>query len=283
MLKKYINRLTPVIKTVAWFLRANESDLKITPKSLQGTNMDYTKFIVLAHARSGSSMVIGTLRKHPNVIGFGELFLSQRVVFNIKDFNNNSGKLLYLRNKYPTNFLEESIFTYYRKDVEAVGFKLFPEQLEKSHFRIIWKWLAANKDIKIILLRRENLLATYTSLLVAVKTGTYGMTTKSKRTNATVTIDYKKCLHEFQKQKTHHDNITERLKGHDVLEVSYEEMIKNIDAHTTKFQNFLNVKSHPIKINTVKNEVRSLSEVITNYEDLRNKFSNTEWSYLFDE
>ena len=141
-----------------------------------------------------------------------------------------------------------------------------------------------NKDIKIILLTRRNLLATYTSLLIAKKTGTFRIiNNESQRTDATVTINYDKCLNEFQKRKIYHEKALKQLKDHDLIEVNYEDMVSNLNEYFKEFQRLLGIDVHPLPIRSIKKETRPLSKVITNYSELREKLLNTEWEYLFEE
>lgn len=270
------------IKQLFWSIVFKPSELESLSAPLRGPNTNYRKFIVLAHPRSGSSMVIAALRKHPNIVAFGELFVMNRIGFNMAGYDNQSGKLQYLRDRLTAEFLDRYIFSPYSIDTHAVGFKLFPEQASKRKYQQLRDWLASNKDVKIILLSRRNLLATYTSLRMARLTGKYGINDPAERSKATLTIDYSRCLEEFEKRKRNHEDILELTKGHDVLEVCYEDMISDMDQYFAKCQEFLGVDIHPLPIEKVKQEVRPLSEVIDNYAELRERFSKTEWKYLFE-
>jgi len=63
----------------SWFAEAlpSPSVFDGQARALTGPNRTYKKFIVLGHQRSGSSLVIRSLRAHPQVVGFGELFLAR--------------------------------------------------------------------------------------------------------------------------------------------------------------------------------------------------------------
>jgi hypothetical protein len=227
-------------------------------------------------------MMINTLREHPQIVAFGELFVRSRIGFNVDGYNNHSAKLLYLRNKYPIDFLEHYIFSSYRKDIKAVGFKLFPDQLNMSNFRCLWQWIEQERDIKVILLTRHNLLAMYTSFLVARKTRKFGIKNELQRKNITVTIDPEKCIAAFQKRKKYNEKIRECIKNHEILEVTYENFIMDIPAHFRELQKFLTADVQELQLSNVKQNVRPLSLVITNYDELRRRLSETEWKYCFE-
>jgi len=281
MLQRYLKKMTMRLNDAVWSLRVHPSLFDDRPQFFPGPSRNYHKFVILSHQRAGSSMVIGALATHPQIVAFGELFIPKRIGFNIEGYDNDSAKLLYLRDKYPIEFLERYIFSSYSKDIRAVGFKLFPDQLEKSSFQCVWEWLIQNKDIKVILLTRHNLLATYTSLLIAQKTGTWGIMNEAQRTDATITIDYEKCVNAFKKRKEYRKKVLEYFKDHDLIDIPYEDMILDFNNYFKELQQSLGVDIHHLKVGPIKKEVRPLSEVITNYSELRRKLLNTEWEYLF--
>lgn len=82
--------------------------------------------------------------------------MSTSVGFNVEGYDNNSAKILALRNKYPIEFLNSYIFSSYDEKNRAVGFKFFPEHIEMSpRFRCIWQWLEETENLKIIHLTRK--------------------------------------------------------------------------------------------------------------------------------
>lgn len=253
-------------------IKTSKSLLDEPPHIYQGPKRDYQKFMILAQPRTGSSMLIGTLRKHPQIMGFGEIFNHKRTIFNIDGYENSSKPLLYLRNKYPINFLEHYIFSSYQNDTKAVGFKLLQDQINNRHLRCVWNWLEQNQDIKIIFLMRKDFLASYASLLLAQRTGKYGIKDQSQRDHTTLTIDYEECLQVFHHTKKQEENLLRLFRNHDLLKITYEELVENLDKSFALLQDFLKVDLHLLKVLSVKQEVRNLSDVINNYEELCKKF-----------
>jgi LPS sulfotransferase NodH len=278
-------RIDNVLKKIALFASScavKPTDIDSLPRGLEGSNRSYQKFIILGHQRSGSSMMIGTLRTHPQIVGFGELFIADTVGFNVQGYNSST-KALALRNKYPIEFLDRHIFSSYPDNIQAVGFKFFPEHIERNvRFRCIRQWLEQNKDIKLIHLTRKNLLAAYTSLLIAIKDRRFGIRDKAERSTTTVTIDPQKCLAEFQQRKASHEEIQQYIRHHEVFDIVYEDLAADPHRHLQAIQQFIGTDIRDLKINKVKQETRPLSEVIENYDELQNFFRQTEWKYLFD-
>lgn len=216
-------------------------------------------------------------------MAFGEIFRADQISFNNEGFDNHSKRMMALRQTHPIDFIQHHIFPSYSENTKAVGFKLFPEQINNRSFRPIWDWIVANKSIRIILLYRENLLAYYTSQIIAMNTKTFGIRNVADRTNTTVNIDFDDCLEKFQYRTTSHRKILQDLKDHHLLEISYEELTGDMGRGFSRLQNFLGVEKQPLTVSGIKKEVRPLSTVIENYTELRIRFSNTEWQYLFNE
>ncbi|MEO1508159.1 MAG: sulfotransferase, partial [Cyanobacteria bacterium J06633_23] len=253
------------------------------PSTLAGPSRDYTKFILIGQPRSGSSLVIGSLRKHPQVVGFGELFNRGQIVFNIKGYDNASKVLYKARKKYPIDFLNRYIFSSYVRRKRAVGFKLFPEQLDNQYFKCIWDWIEQNQDIAIILLSRQNTLATYTSFLIAQKTQVWQTLDKSQRSSINVTVDMEKCLAEFQRRERYDAIVRAKIANHRVMEITYEDLSKDPSTSIIKIQTFLGLDRAEPEITQVKSETRPLSEIIENYRELKEQFADTRWHHYFNE
>ena len=175
------------------------------------------------------------------------------------------------------------MFSSYPGGIQAVGFKLFPDQIDRRRFRCVWKWLGRQKDLKIIYLTRRNLLSTYTSLLIAKKDNKYAIKDQSERSRSTIKIDAKECLAEFQKRTCYERAVEKHIQHLDVLRWFYEDLAAAPQEQLKQAQRFFGVDVCDLKIKYVKQETRPLWEVIENYEELRQFFTGTEWSYLFEE
>lgn len=279
----YVGKVKKLLKSLYIPLKVSPKLFDKQPDTLAGPNRDYTKFILMGQPRSGSSLVIGSLRKHPQVVGFGELFNRGQIVFNIKGYDNASKVLYKARKEYPIDFLNRYIFSSYLKRKRAVGFKLFPEQLDNQHFGCVWNWIEQNPDIAIILLSRQNTLATYTSFLIAQKTQVWQTLDKSQRSSINVTVDMEKCLAEFQTRERYEAIARAKIANHRVMEITYEDLSKDPSTHIIKIQEFLGLDREEPEITQVKSETRPLSEIIDNYHELKEQFANTQWAHFFNE
>ena len=263
-------------------MRVKPASCDKQPDHLRGPNRNYHRFIVLGHQRSGSSLVINTLRTHPAIVAFGEVLYSEGTHFNVEGYDNNSVNSLRFRNENPIEFLDGFVFCGYRDDIEAVGFKAFPDQMDNFRCRCVWTWLERNTDLKIIRLARQDLLATYASMLIAYRDNRFSIKDESERSETTIYIDPHKCMTEFKQRENYNKTAKESVEHHDVMDITYEELALHPSLYLKNIQKFIGVKIHDLEIATVRQEKRALSEVIENYEELRRYFLGTEWEYLFD-
>lgn len=227
-------------------------------------------------------MLIGTLRQHSQVLGFGELFKDQEMAFNVAGFENNDKKLLKFRRSYPLRFLDEVIFSSYDDSIKAVGFKLFPDQISNGRERKVWKWLEKNKDINIVLLHRENLLSYATSNAIARNEGKYSIKSEAERSKKTVGFDPRILQKEFELREAYMDQILKGTAQHNTYPITYEHLVDNLKTEMKNIQGFLGLKFEELSINTIKQEVRPMSQVVENYNELKDHFSATRWHKFFE-
>jgi LPS sulfotransferase NodH len=263
-------------------LMSSKLNGRLIPRTYIGKNEDYQKYIIMAHGRSGSSMLTNILGQHSQIINFSELFHYPKIQFNYKGYNNHSKILLLIRNCHPTYFLDHFIFLAYSKNIKAVGFKVFPQHLNFPLFTPVWEWLNFNKDVKVIFLTRINLLASITSLVKAEKTGIWAIRDTSSRDSLKVTLDYEWLVKQFNLMRGLNIEAFNRLRDHQIFQITYEEIISDFKKTNKSIQNFLGVNAELHKPIFKKQEVRPLSEVIANYNELRDRFINTEWINFFE-
>lgn len=133
--------------------------------------MSSKKFVLLSAARSGTSMVMGALRKHPQFIIHGEIF-HPRIEWHIRaEFLacNDIQK----RETDPVEFTKDILSQNFGKDV--VGFKIWYSQSVEA-----CEYVMSDPDIIKIILERQNKLAHFSSGLLAQKTQVWNMKGKLK-------------------------------------------------------------------------------------------------------
>ena len=111
---------------------------------------NYKKFAIISDSRTGSTLLMQLLDSHPAIICFGEEF---------KNLENSSSSKVW-----------KEIYRKRRKSTQWVGFKLFYFHPWKNKDQDVWKFLEADKNVVIIHLTRKNILRSYVSKEIGLKT-----------------------------------------------------------------------------------------------------------------
>lgn len=131
----------------------------------QSTEFRVERFMILAHRRTGSNLLVSLLNSHPQLRCFGEVFREQ-YNFNLympelaKEFTDYA-----TRTSNPAKYLQ-AISEQIDVGTHSWGFKLMAFQLQTEFAELL-----AEQAVKVIVLSRENQLAQYSSELIAAATG----------------------------------------------------------------------------------------------------------------
>lgn len=146
-------------------------------------------------------------------------------------------------------------------------------------------WLnIINLPINIIYLRRENLLDIIISSQLAYKTREWLVGSNAEVSNGDVKIhlDPVSVLEEFcflSHQYTYFDRWL--LDFPNVLFVEYDQMINDWDTVSNGVLEFVGRTDGEMKIRTKKQISRKQSDVVANYQKLKDYFVDTEWEKFF--
>lgn len=283
---------------------------------LDGKNFNHQEFIILSTARTGSVFLQTLLESHSNIKIFGELFnlgyLARRVAIEaLKD------PLKYVKNKiyksYPPqikavgfrifyyqatraslrslnpqkntgNDLKKRIqnfyqYIFYQCIKNIFGFDNLGRKLEK-----VWTQLKQDSELKIIHLKRRNMLKTSLSLKRAFLTMEWArVTEKSHYEQAAIHLDYDWCLDQFQKTRSWEQKYDSFFQNNKKIEVVYEDLCKDTDAVIKTVLSFLGLQYEALKSPLIKQNNRLLSETISNYWELKERFKNTPWIGFFED
>src|SRR5690606_2776090 len=91
--------------------------LRYRSPALYGKSREYQRFIILGHARTGSTLVSSLLREHENVWCFSEVFNARAIQFFTPGLSNDSRLLKVLRDRDPFEFLNRFVFRGYREEI----------------------------------------------------------------------------------------------------------------------------------------------------------------------
>ena len=249
-------------------------------------------FVLLAHVRSGSTVLVRSLAEHTNIRMFGELFnpdeterarayshIRRCVIARRMGINKS---MYYRDGDDGGKFLSNNVFykRYYEEFIKSVGFKFFYTQARNNaNAKKAWQYLFDNKEIQIVHLVRFNLLETYLSYRMAIITNEWALLKqkgKAGRPRAEVPqlrLEAAACAAFFNKIIADREWVRNEWSDHPILELSYEnDLCNSYDSALYRIEDFLGVSHQPAHKRLEKQARRSPREQITNYDELKEYF-----------
>jgi hypothetical protein len=277
-LRKTIRKVRSIKELCRPYLKNLALDLGV----IDGSS-SYTKFIVLGRSRVGSNFLLGLLNSHSRILAFGELLsdpnnMQVKVPDPVRSF-----RLLAGGQNDPVRFLEDGVFRKYPPHICAVGFKLFYYHAQCENWKPTWKYLEEHKEIKIVHLKRHNILKTHLSWKKAALTSQWVETAGAKTDGRSLALDYQECLKDFISTREWEQEYDLFFKNHPKLEVLYENLESDYESEMKRIQAFLGVDYEAVKPATHKQASQSLSNAISNHRELKEQFKHTPWEAFFEE
>jgi LPS sulfotransferase NodH len=191
--------------------------------------------------------------------------------------------LLQLWQHDPVAFLEQHVFTHHRAKPSAVGFKLFYYHAHDELWQPVWTYLVERRDIRILHMKRANILHTVLSRKRAEVTDTWVNLDGKPGRAPRVVLDYEECLQAFTQTRQWEQEYARMFSAHPLLDVIYEELVENRQQVMNQVQSFLGLKLRNLSPNTHKQAQDLLAEAITNYAELKTRFADSPWAEFFVE
>lgn len=212
----------------------------------------YNKFAVVCQPRTGSNWLHTLLNSHSQIFSYGEVL--RRAV--------NNKKTQTILN------LKKLVFGPHQKQIKAVGLKIFYEYSKNTNYKKIYQGIVDDESILIIHLVRRDVLGQYLSLLKAEKSKQWSNSRALNRTKPVrINVD------EFKLYTKEHLDLKNKISGafkdHQVLEVSYEDLVDDLDNTLLKIQLFLQVKPRYLFSMLQKQSISNIKEQIINWKDLK--------------
>lgn len=247
-------------------------------------NLPYQPFIILGTARTGSTMLWSYLNSHPGILCLRGIYGSTSKINFGKFYGElpeeyHSTELVKLRNENSIEFLENYVWKEYSKPFKAVGFKYFYDHdRHLSNKEEVISYFKANRAVKFLHLKRDNLLATMFSYKRALAQQQWTKNDTEFRTS----ISIQECNDYFQQildcQKLFDELFTDRI-----LQVNYDNLLKTTEQTLQEILDFIGVNAISLSTETNKNRETKLSDCITNYTELKTHFKSTDHAKYFKE
>jgi len=250
---------------------------------MSAVNSPYTRFVIISSHRSGSNYLSSLLSSHPQIMSIGEIY-NPSVLFADPGLpglhRNRVAKLL--RDLAPVWFVKHGIYHAYPTHIRAVGFRYFYLHAQ-GRFHSVLDYLIAEKTIKIVHLKRRNLLRSYCSLLAAEQTGVWTVPVSSARTQPPVrlVLKPKACAAYFARMEHFMDTYDKYFTEHDMLQIEYERLLSDATHEQTRLTTFLGVAPYTLTAYTKRLNAAPLPSLIGNYASLERYFRGTKWHRFF--
>ena len=276
----------------------------------------YRRFVVVCTIRTGSTMLGSYLGSHPGVRMFFELFHrhAAAVPFGHVGYHarGHAADVVRLRNTDPVAFLERHVWGRQPRGVGAVGFKLLYTQARaqpmwwdepafdrwwahldrdaapdwRSARSDLWAHLAADRDVAVVHLTRENPVRGMVSAELAKRTGRWGVGATGGvgegPTRATVRLEPDHVLQDLAAARRQRRETDALFDGHPLAHVTYEALTADPDAELARLQAFLGLPVVALETRTRKQSRRPLADALENHAALADALRGTEWADLLD-
>jgi len=245
----------------------------------------FMKGIIVTSQRSGSGFLRYCLQSHEEITCDGELLIGGSLP--LPQFLRNrrlAAKLYrYVRARAwnPKIILDEFLAL---KGAPVHIFKAMYNQLENKYLK---DYIGQRSDIRIIHLRRDNLLKQYVSkqLIAKKRDGLWQPHTTSNLKTVTTKISPKAAIKEMQRVKQKFEEFEQLFEKHQKIELVYENMIDGqclSNEATQKICDLFQTKYQPMCCEFLKVNPNKLELLVKNYQEISDSFRNSEYEEYLD-
>jgi len=182
------------------------------------------------------------------------------------------------------HYFQNQIFKNHDRSIKAVGFKMFYHHPVYDHTGKVWLYLQDMDDLKVIHLRRKNILRSLVSSKIATQSDIWKETAKTREPiEKKVELSIEECQTDFHQTQKWATEANEKYCNNPLLQLTYEELTSDYQEQMQRIQEFLDVELLYLQPKTVKQNPETLGKLIINYEELKQHYSGTQWEVFFDE
>jgi len=240
-------------------------------------------FLVVCNERTGSNFLLGALSTHPKINHIYEPFSK----YNLEKKGemkkvHQLGAVTYLQHRLKGKGRETHLgfkFLYHQFD------KHFAERLTISDMDDVINYITKMTSLKVIHLKRRNKLRLLVSSRLAEKTKKYLIYFSWQReTRARITLTPRECEAFFERVTRSEAYCDMLFANHTtVLNLTYEDLTASFDHETARVMDYLGVTHRNLYPMLTKQTVRPLTDIVTNYDQLKRYFTGSCWESYFDE
>jgi LPS sulfotransferase NodH len=175
------------------------------------------------------------------------------------------------------------IWNYQPKHIQWAGFKLFYNHLFHERHKGLYQKILKNKAVRIIHLKRRNLVKAEISAALARQTGIWhGKFENNQREGIKIYMHPDTLAANLNMTLENYERIKSLLKNHEIIEVIYEDLVEELSQTMKEIYRFLNIKDHTFQTPFLKQSTESIESLVENHQELRNYFQGTRWYKYFE-
>jgi len=239
------------------------------------------RFIILAHPRSGSTLLVAALEQHPGLRVYNEL-LTNTEPEEARRRHYSLGERWLADDSDGADFLRH-VFT--QENGEAgVGFKLMHHHASAPPHSTAWDFLRADADLHVIALHRDDLLATVVSNELALRTGVWNVESDSPLPDqvAPFTLGVEHCREQLDRLAASATRARQLFPEQPLLELEYQrDLSGDYDATVARVFRFLGIAPIPTRKRLARMARRSPREQLANFDELAAAFAGTLYARYF--
>lgn len=242
------------------------------------------RFVIVSAARSGSHLLRSLLASHPAIRCHGELFNPEYDLGEAARAAATDAAVLRAESRGdPARFLARCLARQSGEAHRASGFVLLYGQGDDGAAASPWPVLRRMTSLRVIHLRRHNLLRRYFSFRKALATGVWRPVANAPARNLRLTLTVSECRRDFEQVSHQAREVRDDFRAHPLLTVAYERLVSHRDAELARVQRFLGVPVRTLRSGARAQAGLPLEQAIENYYPLREAFAGSRWSWFFTE
>jgi hypothetical protein len=232
------------------------------------------RFMIACAARTGSTMLVRTLRSHPGLLMHGEVWGDAMVGLD--------GPLARECEADPAAFalLEASRFVEPNDSLrrfldphgaQAVGFKLKFDELVRPQWREVRGLVEADTGLHIVFLHRRDLVRRYLSHQVVLRqTGVTNVPVGGALPAiAPFVVDVEDCLRDIAETRARTREFETAFAAHPSMQLAYEDLAADPQAACARVFGFLGIAPVPVRVATERIVRTPPEALVLNYDELR--------------
>lgn len=236
--------------------------------------MPHPRFMIACAARTGSTMLVRTLRSHPRLIVHGEVW-GDRMVGVDGPLGRACGAdparrdaLEHARFQRPAEAMAEFLAPH---GAAAVGFKLKYDELVRPQWAELRGMVVADTALAIVFLHRRDLLRRYLSHQVVLRQTGVTVVAAGDVPPAVqpFEVDIDDLLRDIAETRRRTAEFQAAFAAHPSLHVAYEDLALDPQRECDRVAAFLGVAPAPVTVATEKIVRQPPEALVRNYADVR--------------